>query len=52
MAILASAEAILMEDQPLIPIEHGVSFSLVNPKLLGWEGNAMILHLDRFFAWE
>jgi oligopeptide transport system substrate-binding protein len=52
MAILGQAEAILMADQPLAPIEHGVSFSLVNPKLRGWEGNAMILHLDRFFAWE
>ncbi len=47
-SLMAKAEAIAMEEQPIIPIYYYVSKNLVSDKLTGWESNAKDVHRVRF----
>lgn len=42
------AEALLMEDLPVIPIYFYVTKRLVSPRVTGWEGNIMDHHHTRY----
>lgn len=42
------AEALIMEDLPVIPIYFYVTKRLVAPRVTGWEGNIMDHHLTRY----
>ena len=46
--LMHSAEAIMMEAQPYIPIYYYVSKQLVSPKITGWIDNAPDRHLTRW----
>ena len=46
--ILKSAEKILMEDMPLVPILFGINRSLVREDIVGWEENSSSFHGTRF----
>jgi oligopeptide transport system substrate-binding protein len=47
-SLMAKAEAIAMEEQPIIPIYYYVSKNLVSNKLTGWEANAKDVHRVRY----
>lgn len=49
-AVLAQAEAILMEDLPLIPTVFGVSRTLVGQHIQGYEDNLVHIHRTRFMS--
>ena len=51
-AIMQQAEAIAMEEQPVIPIYYYVSKQLVSPKIDGWIDNAPDRHLTRWLDIE
>ncbi|MFH1804380.1 MAG: peptide ABC transporter substrate-binding protein [Pseudomonadota bacterium] len=46
--LMHQAEAIMMEEQPYIPIFYYVSKQLVSPKIEGWIDNAPDRHLTRW----
>ncbi len=48
--ILADAEAILLRDQPMIPLLFYLSKNLVSPKLKGWRANILDRHLTRYLS--
>ncbi|RED53964.1 peptide ABC transporter substrate-binding protein [Aestuariispira insulae] len=48
--IMAKAEAIAMEDQPIIPIYYYVSKNLVSQKVDGWVDNAQDIHRWRYIS--
>ncbi len=50
--ILRRAEAIVMRDTPLLPIFYYSSFTLVSPKLKGWESNVMNKNPTRYLRLE
>ncbi|MCB1623392.1 MAG: peptide ABC transporter substrate-binding protein [Pseudomonadales bacterium] len=50
MALLRSAEAIVVADQPAIPIYFFVSRRLVSPQLTGWTDNPRGIHLSRYLS--
>lgn len=47
MAIYRQAEAMMLEDQPLLPIYVYVSKHLVSPRVGGWEDNILDHHASR-----
>ena len=47
-AILARAEAVAMDGQPVAPIYYYVSKQLISPKVKGWVDNAPDHHLTRY----
>ncbi|MEI9986769.1 MAG: ABC transporter substrate-binding protein [Aliidongia sp.] len=48
MALLRSAEALLLADQPLIPVSYGTVQLLVKPRLHGYESAPLGIHPSRF----
>mgnify|MGYP006929334942 CR=1 FL=1 len=41
------AEALLLDDLPVIPIYFYVTSKLVRPEVVGWQGNLMDHHATR-----
>jgi oligopeptide transport system substrate-binding protein len=50
--ILRQAEALLLEEMPIIPILYYSSRALVSDKLKGWEDNIQDVHATRFMSIE
>jgi oligopeptide transport system substrate-binding protein len=48
--ILKQAEALLLEEVPVIPILYYTANSLVSPRLQGWEDNVMNVHGTRWMS--
>jgi oligopeptide transport system substrate-binding protein len=48
--LMAEAEAVAMEDQPIIPIYYYVSKDLVSTKVAGWVDNVFNIHRSRFLS--
>jgi oligopeptide transport system substrate-binding protein len=48
--LMAQAEAVAMEDQPVIPIYYYVSKSLVSTRISGWVDNAFNVHRTRWLS--
>ena len=48
--LLKQAEAIMMREQPLIPLLYYSSKNLISPKLKGWEPNTLDRHLGRYLS--
>jgi oligopeptide transport system substrate-binding protein len=42
------AEALLLNDFPVIPLYHGTTRHLVSPKIRGWKDNFMDVHPSRY----
>lgn len=49
LALLAEAERLLLEEQPIIPLYFDVRRRLVKPEVRGWAPNPMDLHPSRHF---
>ncbi|WP_210341568.1 peptide ABC transporter substrate-binding protein [Methylopila capsulata] len=52
LATLGKAEAILVDEQPMIPILFYASKALVSHRLKGWEDNVMDIHPTRYLRLE
>ncbi len=50
-ALLAQAEAMLLDDQPLIPLDFAVAQYLVNKRLTGWNPSPVEMHPSRELGW-
>ena len=50
--LLADAERIILDDQPVIPLFFGVSRNLVGSHVKGWEDNLLDWHRTRFLRIE
>ena len=50
-ALLAEADAILMDELPVIPLFTYVTQNMVNPRLAGFEGNVLDVHFLKFLSW-
>ncbi len=50
MKLLEQAEALMLADQPIIPIHNNVGQNLVNPRIRGWESAPLSIHPDRFLS--
>ena len=48
--ILARAEAITVEEMPLIPTIYSVSSNLVGPHIVGYEDNVVNIHATRWLS--
>ena len=44
------AEAIMLDDMPLIPIYHYVSKGMVKPYVQGWQSNVSDVHPTRWMS--
>ena len=44
------AEAIFLQDQPLIPIYHYVNVHMINKKVAGWYNNLLGYNLERYLS--
>ena len=49
---LAEAEAILLRDQPIMPLLFYSSKNLVSSRVIGWTGNLLDRHLTRYLSME
>jgi oligopeptide transport system substrate-binding protein len=49
-ALLRQAEALAMQDQPIIPLYFGVTKSLVSQRVIGWRANAVDIHPSRYLS--
>ena len=49
LALLAEAERLLLDEQPIIPLYFDVRRRLVKPEVRGWAPNPMDLHPSRHF---
>ncbi|NGX17532.1 peptide ABC transporter substrate-binding protein [Wenzhouxiangella sp. XN24] len=49
LTLLAEAERLLLEDQPVVPLYFDVRRRLVRPEVRGWKPNPMDLHPSRHF---
>lgn len=49
LALLAEAEQLLLDEQPIIPLYFDVRRRLVKPEVRGWQPNPMDLHPSRHF---
>lgn len=49
-AVLRSAEALALADQPVAPIFYFVGRRLVSPRLRGWEHNPRGIHVSRWMS--
>jgi len=47
---LRKAEALAMQDQPVIPLYFGVTKSLVSQRVVGWRANAVDIHPSRYLS--
>ena len=52
MTLLAEAEALLMEELPILPIYAYVSQNAVNPRLGGFHANVQDEHPPKFWYWR
>jgi oligopeptide transport system substrate-binding protein len=52
LALLAEAEARLLEELPILPIHGYVSQNLVNPRLGGFSANVRDEHAPKFWYWK
>lgn len=50
LAMMAEAEALALADHPIMTVFHNTRRRLVNPKIKGWEGNALDLHPSRYIS--
>jgi len=48
--IFAEAEAMMLYDAPLIPLDYGVSRALVGPQVVGWIDNPYNTHRTRWLS--
>ena len=48
--VLREAEALLMADQPIIPLYFGVTKNLVSQRVVGWRANAIDVHPSRYLS--
>jgi len=48
--LMHDAEAIAMQEQPVIPIYYYVSKSIVSPKVKGWADNTKDIHRTRYLS--
>ena len=49
-ALYAAADRQLMRDLPAIPLLHYASLNLVSDRIVGWEDNAVDIHLSRWLS--
>jgi oligopeptide transport system substrate-binding protein len=50
MKLLEQAEHLLLNDVPLIPIDHPASVQLVSPHVTGWNDNIVSVHPSRYLG--
>lgn len=48
--ILGRAEAIILRDQPIIPVYHSVNLNIVGRHIEGWVENSYSVHLTRYIS--
>ena len=46
------AKALLLDDQPLIPLDFQVNQYLINKRLAGWPASPVDLHPSRELSWK
>src|SRR6185312_17078909 len=51
-ALLHQAEALMLKDQPLVPLYFGVFKDLVSPRVKGWRANPIDVHPSRYLSVE
>ena len=52
LKLMRDAEAVLMQDMPVIPLYYYVSRHLVNPRVTGFADNIRDIHLSRYLGLE
>ncbi|CAH1658495.1 Oligopeptide ABC transporter, periplasmic oligopeptide-binding protein oppA (TC 3.A.1.5.1) [Hyphomicrobiales bacterium] len=50
MKMLSDAEAMIMKDEPIIPLIYRSSLHLVSPKVTGYEDNVQNVHRSRYIS--